>query len=89
MLKIIFFLFYFDSLILIFTYFLILNLFPIVYFIIFIFILFVFIFLFIDLETGQFFIKIIFYLHSLFEQHQYIVLFISNLFLPLLISFIG
>ena len=88
MLNIIFFQFYFDSLLLIFTYFLILNLFPIVYFIISIFILFVFTFVFIDLETMQLFTKIIFCLHLLFEEHQYIVLFISVLFLPLLITFL-
>ena len=88
MLNIIFFQFYFDSLLLIFPNCLLLNLFPIVYFIISIFTFILFIFVIIMRRIRQLFIKIIFYLHLLFEEHQYIVLFISVLFLPLLITFL-
>ena len=88
MLNVIFFQFYFDSLQLIFPYCLLLNLFPIVYFIISIFTFILFIFVIIMRRIRQLFIKIIFCLHLLFEEHQYIALFISVLFLPLLITFL-
>ena len=88
MLNIIFFQFYFDSLLLIFPNCLLLNLFPIVYFIISIFTFILFIFVIIMRRIRQLFTKIIFCLHLLFEEHQYIVLFISVLFLPLLITFL-